>query len=179
MFHALNSCETCGAELNDKRAKYCLLHRTSRNRARDLARAEKRIGADGVLDVIRAQEKEARSLENVSYNELVMAIYLRLTDDPVRAMEMAGIPKDSVRSPAELAKLARKNHPDLHEGKQTARVQLINTLLDAAAARALMTVDKLSPAQAGSMVKSLAQTLEALTGGTTPVYGEIKVVIPK
>jgi hypothetical protein len=158
-------CVVCGVTVSPK-AKYCDAHVPDKGslRRRKLRRV--------------AQGMEAAATErNPSYAVHRLAIALGETSDVAEAARIAGI----AATAAELEALAARARAD-HEGLIRARPEAIAELGWRALARLMLRTceraDHISDGQLGSTTKQIADVVDAILGGSTPVYGELHLIVP-
>ena len=186
------TCEKCGAAIpwlgTGRPPKYCHAHR--RNRKRDAAKIVEHVSRSA--SPINHQtdfEKERRSAlhalkrDGAKNAEVAakanrarrLALGLALEKDAKLAALSVGLEVE----PAELATLEKdaiERHAELIKLDTAAIGRLLLASIGQAAVRLFETVSTVAPSQLPGAIKSAAQALELLQGGTDPVMSDLTMV---
>lgn len=106
-----------------------------------------------------------------------MAICLSVTSDIKLAAALAGLRPMSAVELATFAASVRASHADLIARRPAAVGALVWQAMALNAANLLARANTMPPAQSAAAIKSLAQTLELVQGGTTPAYSQLIIEV--
>jgi len=181
-------CRHCGETFETplKRGRlpqWCPDHEPDSSNARRRARAEANSmapsdsGRSAVHRTRLESEASVTAARQATECEL-LAVGLGMTADPRQAAAMVGIVGRSAPELRRLAKQAQKEHEDLIAGGRAAVGNVIFRSLAVVALKARERASALSPAQAISALKTLAQASELVSGKAGNVYANIVVEVP-
>ncbi len=176
-------CQTCGAAFEHAHGpgatpKFCLAHRSTKNRARDLRRIEAQAGPEAAARASAAAKAVAsHSPATRAMGPQLLAIGLGVTDDPGDAAAIVGVVPDDPEHLAELVAIAREQYQGLIDGAQADLGALLHRCLSLTVARTMCDLHRLTPSQGGHLARAIAQTMETVTGGATPAYSKIELVL--
>lgn len=177
------TCKECGKSFEysgmGRPRSFCPLHdgHTTRTVEGLQKRAEQAERAAAGTALVGAQEPNPAGVDadHPSAGEL-LAVGLGIDKDPERAAKIVGL---DVASPEALAVLVAdaKRHVGLSERKPAAIGTVIHSTLAIVAIHLRAKASDLRPSTAATTIKSLAQAMEMIQGGTRPAYTALNFVI--
>lgn len=125
---------------------------------------------------VTGRRKPTKSARDANLAER-MALGLSIIDDPAEAAARVGIELPPAEIEA-LAAEAREVWGGLIRREPAALGAMIHSTLGLAALHFREGLPSMPPAQAAAAVKTLAQSLELIQGGTQPAYTSITINVP-
>ena len=173
-------CKTCGQPFEHsgpgKSPKYCLAHRSAKNRARNLRTLERQEGRQAAIDAAASMGIGPDAPGPVGFRPMIMALGLGMTENPLEAAEAVGL-TGTPKELCELAERAKRDHKPIIDCDRAAVGGIFYRAAVLAALHGMAGAATVSPGQAGQMARSMVQTLEMLTGGTQPSFSAVTLEI--
>jgi hypothetical protein len=171
-----HTCEICGTEIpytKGRHPRWCLQHRSTKNRSRDLRRA----AARGEVD---APSLDGRAPVGAAPEEsrLAALAVLLAGGEPLRlAAQLAGFGGVDGAELQGLEERARAEHPQLVAGSTSALIGLAQQALALLLLALRDNARMLPPAVLASSLRQAGEILDRLQGGMAPVYSEVLVQV--
>lgn len=162
-------------------------HRRRREAKADAHANRAAIKAEDVATMVATEQQAVAehragldALEEAAYEQSLaerLAIGLGIDPDAQSAAKLAGVRYKNKRQLAKLTGIAKKKHADLIMLKPAAVGGLIHAAIALAALDVRCAHNKIPASSLPLAMSSLVKSYEALTGGLTPAYSTIELII--